>query len=1283
MKTIRKNSVLVLWIFYILNFIPFLLIADNMDAVNDLPDYPLDIYLQKIVPDTTSILEYDGIKLVIPPGAIDREVTIEIIKLKSTFPIKDTIANVTEGAVVYRFGPSGIRFNRNIKVSIPFNKTLLDSETALSNLFTYFYDEENNNWERLPRVEIDQENAVVVSLTDHFTDMINGTLKMPESPGPVNFDINSIKNLEAANPSDRVMNLKGLTPDSTGAASFQIPLNMPPGRGSAYPILSLSYNSESPNSWMGRGFDISVPSITTDTRFGLPKYGVDENGDAAETDTYILGGEELVLTASSGSGKIYSPRVEKEFKRIVRTQNSGEDYWEVTDKNGIVQTFGTEEGWIGPDRTSHAKTYTWYLTKETDANGNFVSYVYDYDIENKYTYLKEIQYSGNDNVSTSDSVPYKIIFNTSSLRPDRRIDSRGTFISKLVKRLDEIRISYNSEIFRSYTFGYETNEFGQTVLNRFTELDGSGNEFYTYGFGYNKLDDIRDSGDNLIGYNGFGTDPVDWGNLSDDTFPGLNQTGTFGVGASLYLGLTVKMLKYSKWFNWNWNTIASLGVRGGVNFSGTIANSTLLDINGDGLSDAVWKEGGILQGYRNTGYGFDTSTSNDIALSGLPGLLNSSYQKGFSLGASANIGSVGGSVTWQNNWTEGLTAFNDINGDGFIDFVNSDDDQFYMNNLTGFTPADYTTNVNIEVTQSENFTEKEEDYKRTYYIQEPVRKWKAFSSGNIEVSQVVGFVNEDHNADPLDPVNAVTYPETGYSASSITVSSGYPSDTVSRNMSVENGDEIFFHMDAGNDSLGDDIKWDINIAYTDINYFENLNEASIIKPKESYTVSLPDIRLEYLYTAVLIYDDPGYHYDYVLKQPNWKDFLDQNAVDAIIEHSLFVPGRIPEDVFTEIFNRASITEIQSYEGGGVFPGGQAALIDAYLYRPEFEDFIRINSGADETIIETLILAELDISELQSLFYYNDFTDSNLYPDESVGIKSFSKVAPVISIIPEIHAIEENLSLGSELFDGKIFLDNIYNETGTEVIETLHLVPDEGSLVLVSTNDQGSDIVSGSTVSESAVEISASFFRNGIKHNFSLTNPESVLTSLPLAIYNGEVLNEVTSSYNFSYFPSYTSLSITDYDTMYGTIDVLDDKDFFEAVYDRYPEIPDIEEYILKDPMSTEELDHLNAILPGVDLPANYISLPFSDYTAAYNTASVEDRAFLEEVYSRLPEIPSLERYDLASDISSLDETRLVLIFDSLSDNTDSMLDSPLFLSGNTESVGIIALSETEYLDYLN
>ncbi|MCK5200208.1 MAG: hypothetical protein KAR21_17750, partial [Spirochaetales bacterium] len=498
MNNIRKNTAFAILILFIMSIIPFPLLADNAEVYKDIfsdeaqaelyipivqetedpvvktqlitslprdtyvPDSPLERYTKKITPDTISILEYDGIKLEIPAGAVDKDVTIEIIKLESAPRVNETIRNVTTGAASYRFLPDGTKFNKNIKISIPFNKALLESETALSNLFTYFYDEDSNNWERLPRVEIDKENVVVVSLTNHFTDMINGTLQMPESPGPVNFDINSIKNLEAANPSSGVMSLKGLTPDSQGSASFQIPLNLPPGCGSAYPNLALSYNSESPNSWMGRGFDISVPSITTDTRFGLPKYGVDENG--YDCDTYILGGEELVLVAGAfGFPKFYRPRVEKAFQRIIRKQEdlNGEtvDYWEVTDKNGRMQTFGTDEGWIGPDRTNHSKTYTWYLTKETDANGNFVSYIYDYDGYNKYTYLKEIRYSGHDDGNTVVDGPYKVVFNTdidipeSTARPDKRIDARGTFISKLVRRLDEVQISYNGDIFRTYAFG--------------------------------------------------------------------------------------------------------------------------------------------------------------------------------------------------------------------------------------------------------------------------------------------------------------------------------------------------------------------------------------------------------------------------------------------------------------------------------------------------------------------------------------------------------------------------------------------------------------------------------------------------------------------------------------------------------------------------------------------------------------------------------------------------------------------------------------------------------------
>ncbi|MCK5673403.1 MAG: hypothetical protein KAH95_08495, partial [Spirochaetales bacterium] len=1009
---------------------------------------PLEMFSQRINPDTSSILEYNGIKLEIPAGAVDYEVTIEIIKLEFAPSVNETIKNVTAGAASYRFLPDGIHFNKNIKISIPFSKAVLESETALSNLFTYFYDEAGNNWERLPRVEIDKENVVVVSL-NHFTDMINATLKMPESPGPVNFDINSIKNLETANPSSGVMSLKGLTPDSGGSASFQIPLNIPPGRGSAYPNLALSYNSESPNSWMGRGFDISVPSITTDTRFGLPKYD--------DTDTYILGGEELVLTSSSGSGKIYRSRVEKEFKRIVRTQSTEFDYWEITDKNGRVQIFGIEEGWIGPDRTNHSKTYTWYLTKETDANGNFVSYIYDYDSDNKYTYLKEVHYSGNNNISTTDKGPYKVVFNTSSSRPDRRIDARGTYISKLVKRLDKVQISYNGDVFRTYAFGYEQNEFGQTVLKSFTELDGSGNEFYVYGFDYNKLS-TRDAGAGIIAYDGFGEEAIEWGAVTGSTFPGLNQTRTFGIGASLYLGVKFELLKHVSFLKWRWRTIAELGVRGGVNFSGTIAKSTLLDINGDGLSDAVWRDGGTLKAYPNTGFGFDTG--NELTLPGLPGLLNRSNQKGFSLGVTAGLLGVSGSITMQRNWMNGLSVFTDINGDGFIDFLKADNDKYYMNTVNNFTPVSFTNSL-VEVSQSENINE--EDYLRTYFSQEPLRKWKAYTGGSIEVTQTVNLIDPNLVSD--DGIIAVTYPEDGYPVSSITLRSDHPTGSDSRSFDIEDGDEMFFHMDALEDSRGDNIQWDINISYTDINYFEKLNETVIIFPEEHYLYSLPDNRLVDFYDSeyVRYQTDPSrYRWEYTLKQ-NWEDYFNTSSGNAIIENGFFVPARIPEDIFVTIFSSASDTEtiLDIYgEPEDLILGGKAALIDSYNYRAEFKDFIRRNSGANETIRDILALQELSLMQLQELFYYNDFEGSNIYPDEAGGVTSYSKVAPLISIIPMIHAEGEGVNPGSEFLNGEILLDKIYNDTGTVVVESLFLVPNSGSLGLESRGSQGTFMIPG-------------------------------------------------------------------------------------------------------------------------------------------------------------------------------------------------------------------------------
>jgi hypothetical protein len=55
-------------------------------------------------------------------------------------------------------------------------------------------------------------------------DMINGTLTLPEGPNPLQVNINSIKNLEAAKPSAGVLGQKGLEESSDGAARFRFDL---------------------------------------------------------------------------------------------------------------------------------------------------------------------------------------------------------------------------------------------------------------------------------------------------------------------------------------------------------------------------------------------------------------------------------------------------------------------------------------------------------------------------------------------------------------------------------------------------------------------------------------------------------------------------------------------------------------------------------------------------------------------------------------------------------------------------------------------------------------------------------------------------------------------------------------------------------------------------------------------------------------------------------------------------------------------------------------------------
>jgi hypothetical protein len=166
----------------------------------------------------------------------------------------------------------------------------------------------------------------------------------------------------------------------------------------------LTYNSGGGNGWLGVGWDISIPSITVETRWGVPRYS-----NNWESEVYVYEGEQLVTKDGAGefrkmahrtndtssiyrlSGNVqYFPRKNEVFDSIVRHGNGpGNYWWSVTHKNGVTDYYGKYASDNGVNnscvlrKTDDDNTNSigpiahWALAESVDPDGNSVRYYYD------------------------------------------------------------------------------------------------------------------------------------------------------------------------------------------------------------------------------------------------------------------------------------------------------------------------------------------------------------------------------------------------------------------------------------------------------------------------------------------------------------------------------------------------------------------------------------------------------------------------------------------------------------------------------------------------------------------------------------------------------------------------------------------------------------------------------------------------------------------------------------------------------------------------------------------
>lgn len=195
--------------------------------------------------------------------------------------------------------------------------------------------------------------------------------------------------------------LKGMgetfSPDlHTGTGNFSVPITLPTGRNGFQPQINLAYSTGNGNGPFGLGWLLSVPGIDRKTSKGIPRY--------REEDVFLLSGaEDLIVVATESNYTAYRPRTEGLFALIRHYRDDQHNYWEVKSKDGMVSIYGTP-GTLGgdpatiydPDEPSHI--FSWKLTETRDPFGNRIIYEYIRDQHATETrswnqiYLQRIRY---------------------------------------------------------------------------------------------------------------------------------------------------------------------------------------------------------------------------------------------------------------------------------------------------------------------------------------------------------------------------------------------------------------------------------------------------------------------------------------------------------------------------------------------------------------------------------------------------------------------------------------------------------------------------------------------------------------------------------------------------------------------------------------------------------------------------------------------------------------------------------------------------------------------------
>jgi RHS repeat-associated protein len=246
----------------------------------------------------------------------------------------------------------------------------------------------------------------------------------------------------------------------TGAAVYQVPINVPPGINGVTPQIGLAYNSQSGNGVAGFGWNLT--GVSAITRIPTTKYhnGFIDGVDLDSNDKFALDGQRLILKSGvyGQDGAVYETENYSNTKIVSNgtSGSGGPESFTVYYPDGTRATYGY-----------NAKTKnTWGIVLYK--NNRDVRILYTYFIDGGSLFLNSIKYGKK---GTNDG------FNIINFQYNTRVRSEHAFISghsisnrKILKSI-HVKSNYNVG-YRNYYLNHNTTSLGYERLISITEKNG-------------------------------------------------------------------------------------------------------------------------------------------------------------------------------------------------------------------------------------------------------------------------------------------------------------------------------------------------------------------------------------------------------------------------------------------------------------------------------------------------------------------------------------------------------------------------------------------------------------------------------------------------------------------------------------------------------------------------------------------------------------------------------------------------------------------------------------------